>query len=130
MMHRSVRYVFVWSMTIACLFIGLYHLGGVPVLRLLTDDASVVAACSRYLWWLLIMPPLGCAAFTWDGIFLGAACTRPVRDSMIVAMLSFLAVWFAGELFFQPSMDLLLAAYFAHLAARTIWLSACWKKIA
>ena len=130
MMHRSVRYVFVWSMTIACLFIGLYHLGGVPVLRLLTDDASVVAACSRYLWWLLIMPPLGCAAFTWDGIFLGAACTRPVRDSMIVAMLSFLAVWFAGELLFQPSMDLLLAAYFAHLAARTIWLSACWKKIA
>ena len=130
MMHRSVRYVFVWSMSIACLFIGLYHLAGVPVLRLLTDDASVVATCSRYLWWLLIMPPLGCAAFTWDGIFLGAACTRPVRDSMIAAMVAFLAVWFAGELLLGPSMDLLLAAYFAHLAARTIWLSACWKKIA
>ena len=96
----------------------------------MTSDGAVIGECSKYLWALALMPPLGCAAFTWDGIFLGAACTRPVRDSMIAAMVAFLAVWFAGELLLGPSMDLLLAAYFAHLASRTIWLSACWKMIA
>ncbi len=129
MVRKTVRYVFVWSMAIATLFIGLYYIGGVPVLRLLTDDANVVETCKSYLWWLLIMPPLGCAAFTWDGLFLGAARTRPIRNSMMAAMVAFLVLWFGGELVFGPSMDLLLAAYFAHLAARTIWLTACRKQI-
>ena len=93
MVRKTVRYVFVWSMAIATLFIGLYYIGGVPVLRLLTDDANVVETCKSYLWWLLIMPPLGCAAFTWDGLFLGAARTRPIRNSMMAAMVASAGSW-------------------------------------
>lgn len=146
-MRRSVRYVFIWSMAIAVAFIGLYWVGGVPVLRLLTSDPAVVGACSAFLPWLILMPPVGCAAFTWDGIFLGATASRPLRDSCVWAFVAFVGVWFAlkflvpgasvvpGEsLALGPDraslpLHLLLGAYFAHLLVRTVWLSLRWKAI-
>lgn len=127
MMRRSVKYTFVWSMSIAVLFVGLYGMIGVPLLRLLTDDALVVDACRQFLPWLALMPPLGCAAFFWDGIYLGATASRGIRNAMFGAAVSFFAVWFAGRLFipaaFPAALHLLLAAYFAHIAFRTIYLS-------
>lgn len=128
MMRRSVKYTFFWSMGIAVLFIGIYGLTGVPLLKVLTDDGAVVDACRRYLPWLYLMPPLGCAAFFWDGIYLGATASRGIRNAMAGAALSFAAVWFAGRLIWSSAtpafaMNILMAAYFAHLAFRTIYLS-------
>ncbi len=141
-MRRSVRYVFEWSMAIAVGFIGLYWVGGVPVLRLLTSDPAVVEACTAFLPWLILMPPVGCAAFTWDGVFLGATASRPLRDSCLWAFVAFVAVWFALKWFalggpsVMPDPDraslplhLLMVAYFAHLLVRALWLSFKWKGI-
>ena len=130
-MRRSVRYVFEWSMAIAVGFIGLYWVGGVPVLRLLTSDPAVVEACTAFLPWLILMPPVGCAAFTWDGVFLGATASRPLRDSCLWAFVAFVAVWFALKwipMGVSP-LHLLMVAYFVHLLVRTLWLSFKWKGI-
>ena len=124
MMRRTVRYVFVWSMSIAVVFIALYAGLSTPLTRLLTDDAAVVDTCRTYLPWLLLMPPLGCAAFTWDGIYLGATASKGICLSMMWAAVAFFAVWTAGKLALGPEpgtlMHVLMAAYFAHLAARTV----------
>ena len=121
----------------------------------------------------ILMPPVGCAAFTWDGIYLGATASRQIRNSLIWALLAFVLTWFAlnwllpapSASFACPSLahpdtavaipsalataatssavpdpgsasgasalplHLLLAAYFAHLAARTIYLSLRWKDL-
>ena len=115
------------GMAIALLFIGLYASTSVPVLRLLTSDEAVVQAARQFLPWLLLMPPLGCAAFTWDGIFLGATASRGLMVSMAGAAAAFFAVWFAGRALLQPAgataLHLLFAAYFSHLAFRTLWLT-------
>ena len=132
MLRKSIRYVFAWSMGIGVLFIGIYFFGGTPVVRLLTSDESVVAACRQFLPWLLLMPPLGCAAFTWDGIYMGATATRAFRDAMGGAAAAFFAVWFVGKWLFQPvgatALHWLFAAYFAHLAFRTLWLTVRHRK--
>ena len=132
MLRRSVRHVFIWSMAIAVLFIGLYAATGIPVLRLLTSDETVVQAAWQFLPWLLLMPPLGCAAFTWDGIYLGATASRALRDSMGLAALAFFAVWYNGKWLLHPegaaAIHLLFAAYFAHLAVRTVWLTARYRR--
>ena len=132
MLRRSVRYVFAWSMSIAVLFIGIYGATGVPVLRLLTSDESVVQTARLFLPWLLLMPPLGCAAFTWDGIFLGATASRALRDSMGGAAAAFFGVWFLGRWLLQPegsaALHLLFAAYFSHLAFRTLWLTLRYRR--
>ena len=132
MLRRSVRQVFVWSAGIGVLFIGLYAVVGLPAIRLLTSDASVVEAARRFLPWLLLMPPLGCAAFTWDGIFLGATASRGLMLSMAGAAVSFFVVWYTGKWLLRPegeaAIHLLFAAYFAHLAFRTAWLSIRYRK--
>ena len=132
MLRRSVRYVFTWSMAIAVAFIGIYAATGVPVLRLLTSDESVVQTARQFLPWLLLMPPLGCAAFTWDGIYLGATASRALRDSMGLAALAFFGVWYIGKWLLQPegsaAIHLLFAAYFAHLAARTVHLTVRYRR--
>ena len=132
MLRKSIRYVFVWSMGIGIFFIAIYALAGTPVVRLLTSDATVVDTCRQFLPWLLLMPPLGCAAFTWDGIYMGATATRAFRDAMGGAAAAFFAVWFVGKWLFQPTgataLHWLFAAYFAHLAFRTLWLTVRHRK--
>ena len=131
-MRESIRLTFIWSMGIAVAFIFIYMGCGTPLLRLLTDDGEVVDACRAFLPWLILMPPLGCAAFTWDGIYLGATASRGIRDAMMGAAASFFAVWFVGKWLLHPegsaAIHLLLGAYFAHLAFRTVWLTAAYRK--
>lgn len=139
LLRRTVRYVFVWSMGLAVLFIGVYAAVGQPLVRLFTSDSTVVEACTRFLPWLMLMPPVGCAAFTWDGIYMGATSSRGLFMSMLMALLSFFGIWFGWRMLFPGAFDpgsagsdiclhVLLAAYFAHLAARTIYLTAAYRR--
>lgn len=129
MLRRTVRLVFIWSMAIAALFMVIYSVCGVPLLKLLTDDSVVVEACRRFLPWLILMPPLGCAAFTWDGIYLGATASKAIRNAMLGAAVCFFATWFACRFAMgdglreHTAIHVLLAAYFAHLLFRTAYLS-------
>ena len=127
MLRQTVKWTFVWSMSIALIFMGIYHFAGVPMLRMMTSDPQVVEASRAFLPWLLLMPPIGCAAFTWDGIYIGATASKAIRNSMLWAVAGFAAVWAVGisglDLSASGAMHLLMAAYFAHLLARTIYLS-------
>ena len=131
MLRQTVKWTFVWSMGIAVIFMGIYQFAGVPLLRMMTSDPTVVEASKEYLPWLLLMPVIGCAAFTWDGIYIGATASKAIRNSMLWAVVGFAVVWFAGTLFlnrFVQPIHLLMAAYFAHLLARTIYLSVRYRK--
>lgn len=142
---KTVKWTFVWSMGIAVIFMGVYHFAGVPLLKMMTSDAVVVDAARDFLPWLVLMPVVGCAAFTWDGIYIGATGSKEMRNSMLWSVAAFAGVWIAGILllnFFGTSlpgagpdmtssstpygvaaMHVLMAAYFAHLLARTIYLT-------
>ena len=148
MYKESVKWTFIWSMSIALIFMGIYHFAGVPMLKMMTSDAIVVDASREYLPWLLLMPIVGCAAFTWDGIYIGATASRQMRDSMLWAVVAFAGVWLLGILLLNNApflfssglpvadasdldiyvynriaMHILMAAYFAHLLARTVYLT-------
>lgn len=134
MLRQTVKWTFIWSMGIALAFILIYQFAGVPLLKIMTSDLVVVEAAKGYLPWLLLMPIVGCAAFTWDGIHIGATASKGMRDSMLWAVVAFAAVWAAGiavlnmqELatgtYNKAAMHILMAAYFAHLLARTVYLT-------
>ena len=140
MLRQSIRWTFIWSMAIAVIFTGIYHFAGVPMLRMMTSDAAVVEQSKEYLPWLLLMPIIGCAAFTWDGIYIGATASKEIRNAMLWAVVAFVAVWavgIAGLRGIGPdtvsgnnvmAMHILMAAYFAHLLARTIYLSVLYHR--
>ena len=136
MVRQTVKWTFIWSMSIAVIFMGIYHFGGVPLVKLMTSDVAVVEQSKEYLPWLLLMPVVGCAAFTWDGIYIGATASKAIRNSMFWAVAAFGMVGAAGLLFLNITgagdvsatydilaMHVLMAAYFAHLLARTVYLS-------
>lgn len=138
MLRQSVRWTFIWSMAIAVIFMGIYHFAGVPMLRVMTSDAAVIEQAKVFLPWLLLMPVVGCAAFTWDGIYIGATASKEIRNAMLWAVVAFVAVWAAGMLVISAetssnynviAMHILMAAYFAHLLARTLYLSFRYKKL-
>ena len=130
----TVRHVFVWSMGVGMFFVLVYLFGSDPAFRVLTSDAQVVHAARPFYFWLLLMPPIGCAAFTWDGVFVGATASRSLRNSLVWALLAFFGLWFfgyavrGGSLLPEDALHLLLAAYFAHLLVRTLYLTGRYKR--
>ena len=132
MVRQTVKWTFIWSMGLAFAFMLIYQFAGVPMLKMMTSDHAVVEAAKDYLPWLLLMPIVGCAAFTWDGIYIGATASKDMRNSMLWAVVAFAVVWTAGIIFLnlhaleaaaynKAAMHILMAAYFAHLLARTIY---------
>ena len=130
--RKTVKFTFIWSMSIAVLFIAIYHFAGVPLLRMMTSDAEVVETARPFLPWLLVMPLLGCPAFTWDGIYLGATASGACRNVSLLSAVGFFAVWWAGNAIWHPSgavaIHLLMTAYFVHLAVRTLYQTVFWRK--
>lgn len=132
--RATVRGTFQWSAVIAALFMLVYGLGGEPLLRLMTIDGDVISFGKDYLPWLLLMPLTGCAAFTWDGIFIGATASRDLRNSTLLCAAGFFAVWLAGIALVRSAVSdpgrinalalhVLMAAYFMHLAIRALYLT-------
>lgn len=139
-LRAAVRGVFVWSFGVAAVFILAYGLGGVPLLKLMTSDSSVVEAGRQFIPWLLLMPLIGCAAFVWDGVYIGATASRDLRNATLLCAVGFFAVWFAGSalggatvgaagaLTPVTAIHILMGAYFMHLAIRTLYLTARYPK--
>ena len=133
----TIRQTFLWCLGVTILFFLVYGVGGVPLFRLMTSDASVVEAGREFIPWLLLMPVIGCPAFTWDGIFTGATASKDLRDSCVWCVVGFFAVWFAGLGLLKAfhgsapetwAIHLLMAAYFTHLLVRALYLTLRWRK--
>lgn len=90
--HAVVRRLFAWGVGMTVLFTAVYVLGGMPFLRLLTDEPGVVDASRQYVWWAYLVPAAGVAAFVWDGVFIGITQTRGMLWSSCIAALLFFAV--------------------------------------
>ena len=134
--RSTVRGTFAWGFGLAGAFMLLYGLGGTPLLKLMTSDAAVVEAGRAFLPWLLLMPLIGCPAFTWDGIYIGATASKDLRNSVLLCAVGFFIVWFVGRWLLaalgigtltpgvltpETSLHLLMAAYFVHLAIRSLY---------
>lgn len=87
--HSVVKRLFGWGAVMTALFTTVYMLGGMPFLRLLTDEPQVVEASRRYVWWAWLIPLAGVAAFVWDGIFIGITLTRGMLVSSAIAAIAF-----------------------------------------
>ena len=137
--HAAVKGCFIWGWGLAGAFMLMYGLGGVPAFHLLTSDVTVVEAGREFIPWLLLMPLIGVPAFIWDGVFTGATATSAMRDSTLLCAMGFFAVWFGGYYLTMAlgkdapagptAIHILMAAYFVHLAIRSIYLTIYWWRV-
>jgi len=129
--RSTIRGTFLWGGGCALLFLAVYGLGGVPLLRLFSGDAAVVDAARQFLPWLMLMPLIGIPAFIWDGIYTGATRTHDMMLSVLLCAIGFFATYLGCYYLLAPddvtSIHILMAAYFVHLLIRSIWLTVRWR---
>ena len=95
--RRLTKSLFLWGAALVGLYSLVYVAGGKSFLRLLTNDASVVAAALPYLPLACAIPVVSAAAFIFDGLFIGATATRQMLQSMAAATLTFFAVFLLSQ---------------------------------
>ena len=122
---RVVRLLFAWSLGVGVLFTLLFAIWSEPFHHAMTSDTIVLSRLEDYTAWLIAMPIVSTLAFMWDGVYAGATAGKQIRNAMIYAALAFVL----GYLITYQYVDVLsiYIAYFAHLAARVLYLTLAWK---
>jgi len=106
---QTIRYQFIWGVTIGVFMSGVYAFAGINIMKLITNQPNVIAAAEPYIFWAALIPVISFTSFIWDGIYIGATATRLMRNTMLIA----------AFVIFLPSY-LILSHYFEHQA---LWLS-------
>lgn len=82
-----------WAFGAAGLYALVYLLAGRSIVMALTSLTAVQAEAFEVLLWMQLLPLIAVLSFQFDGIFVGAALTRVMRNWMAFALLAYFAVW-------------------------------------
>lgn len=88
-LHHMVRRIFFWGLIVCLLAVIIYMLFPDQILRIMTNDPQIIERTKDYMYWTLLIPIVGFAAFLWDGIFIGAMASGEMRNTMILSSLVF-----------------------------------------
>lgn len=126
-LKRIVRDLFRWSFGVGVFFTLVYIAWGEQFVRWMTTDDIVIRASRAYASWLIAMPIVSVVAFMWDGIYVGAAAGKEIRNGMIFAAIAFVLSYLLT--FRRCGVQAIYIAYFAHFVARVIYLTLKWNNV-
>lgn len=118
MLRRTVGGIFIWGGVATILFTLSYALWGDSILSLFTDDDSVLAATSAYIWWAAAIPLASFSAFLMDGVLVGISRSALMRNSMIGASLLFFMIYYS--MVGTEGNDALWLSFLIYLTARGV----------
>ncbi|MGB5107999.1 MAG: MATE family efflux transporter [Candidatus Zixiibacteriota bacterium] len=121
-LKKTVRLIFVWAIGLGLSVSLGYLLFGEKIVRLFTDNETVVATAMAFFIWTIIAPLVNGVCFVWDGVFIGATATKAMLISMGVATLAF---YFPVYYLAEPSLGnhALWLAMIAYMAVRGVTLT-------
>lgn len=122
-LRDCISNLFGWSVLMVVIFTSAYALLGEEIMSLISDSGDVIESSMKYFYWALAIPAAGFAAFTWDGIFIGATRTREMLLSMLISTTLFFIVY---NLAFQTIGNHgLWLAFTTYLFSRGLILTLC-----
>ncbi len=92
--EKAIRLSFYWGMGLAAVFSLSYWIFGIPLLRVFTNQSDLISASMPYLFWMAVFPLLSTPCYIWDGIFIGLTASKAMRNSMLLALVIFLAIYY------------------------------------
>lgn len=87
MLRRALGLTAFWSVLMAILFSLTYLLFGASIIQLLTGIDAVIRFASMHLFWVIIAPLIAVWSYLLDGLFVGATCSREMRNTMLFSAL-------------------------------------------
>ncbi|MBL4817032.1 MAG: MATE family efflux transporter [Shewanella sp.] len=120
-MREAVTLAWFWSAISAILFTLVLAFSGESIIKMLTSIEAVRAVADEYLFWIVLLPILSFGSYLFDGVYIGAAKGKVMRNSMIISTFGvFFPVWF----FLQDNGNhALWAAMSCFMLARSITLT-------
>lgn len=125
-LRQTLRRLFGWMGVVTACFTLLYALGGMPLVAVLTDEPEVVGAAADYIGWAVVIPLAGCAAFIWDGVFVGLTATRGMLWAGVVGLIGFIGVY--GTLGAAMGNHALWLAQAVFLGLRAVVQTVWWRR--
>lgn len=126
-LRRAAAATSLWSGALAAGFSLVLLISAGPVIDLFTNVPEVRALARDYAPWAALTPLVGFAAFQLDGIFVGAAAAREMRNAMVAsAALYYPAGWLFTEALGNHGVWLSLHLF---LAARALALLALYPRL-
>jgi len=92
--QRSLRVVFLWAGLVGVLAMVSFALAGHGLIALLTGIPEVRAAAGAYLFAPVVMPVIAVWAYTYDGVYLAATRTTPMRNTVMLSFAAYVTVLF------------------------------------
>jgi len=92
--RRGMRAVLSWSFAVGAANSVVYLAAGSAIIALLTSLPEVRAQAEAWLLWPALMPLISVWAYCYDGVYLAATRTRPMRNVVLLAFAVFLGVLF------------------------------------
>ena len=128
LMRESVALAWAWSAIAAVAFTLFFAVAGSNIISALTSISQVQQVANDYLVWVIFLPLLAFGSYLFDGVYIGAAQGKIMRNSMIIATFGvFFPTWYALQTLGNHA---LWAAMSAFMVARSLTLSAhYWFKL-
>ena len=98
-LRRAAIVTSIWGLVSVILLAAVFAIAGGAIIDLMTTAPEVRAAARSYLPYMVLAPLAGCAAWMFDGIFIGATRTRDMRNMMLISAL----VYAAAAMMLVPS---------------------------
>jgi MATE family multidrug resistance protein len=111
----ATRLVVSWGFGFALAVAVMFALFGTRFIDAMTASADVRLMARDFLIFVIVSPLLAVFAFAFDGVYIGAAWVRDMRNLMLASLAAFLAAWFALRSFGNAG---LWGALLVHYAAR------------
>ncbi|HPG73359.1 MAG TPA: MATE family efflux transporter [Bacteroidales bacterium] len=101
-LKKLIRWMLIWGLLLSMLVSLLYVFLGDRLIALLTNNATLISQIKPYMIWVYCIPLVSFMAFVWDGIFIGATASKPMRNMMLVSVFFvFLPALYMFESFWQ-----------------------------
>lgn len=86
------------SSVFACAYALVFAFFGTSIIQLLTSLPQVQTAATGYLWVVILLPLVGHWCFLFDGVFIGLADAKAMRNTMFIsAVLVYFPVWWLNQ---------------------------------
>lgn len=88
-LKKTIGYLFRWGAGMGLLFTLVYAIAGDQLLHFFTDQNEVIDRGSDFLIWIVFLPLVSFSSYIWDGVYIGATASVPMRNSMVIAAAGF-----------------------------------------
>ena len=124
---EAIRGCMVWGIGIGLAGTACYALFCQQIVSVFTDQTIVIESIQVVLIWTVFAPIVNSICFIWDGVYIGATATPPMRNSMLVAtVFVFIPVYYLT--LNALGVHAIWLAMFSFMLARGILLSVLAKK--